>query len=106
MRRKVRFRTPLIDGAASALSTHVKRLAMRATARDASVLALILTNGDRVAGDLVELTQDAIVVDCPALGEVVVARALVRCILTTSGSRTARCAHRRSRATSAPCRCR
>jgi len=83
---KVRFRTPLIDGAVNALPEHVKRLDLATTpAEDASALALILTNGDRVAGSLVELTDDVIVVDSPSVGEVEIPRPLVRCIVATSG---------------------
>jgi len=84
---KVRFRTPLIDGAVSALPAHVKRLEMTASAaaEDAGALALILTNDDRVAGRLVELTDDVIVLDSPTVGEVEIPRPLVRCIMSTSG---------------------
>jgi len=86
VRCKVRFRTPLIDGVASALSAHVKRLEMTATAdeEDAGDLVLVLANGDRVAGDLVELTDDVIVLDSSALGEVEVPRPFVRCIVAAA----------------------
>jgi len=78
---KMRFRTPLIDGVASAVPGQIKRL-KRTTGpvKDSSALALILTNGDRVAGDLVEVADEDIVMDCPATGEVSVKRTLVRCI--------------------------
>jgi hypothetical protein len=83
---KVRFRTPLFDGQVSALPEHVKRLNVAAAAsEDASPLALLLTNGDRVAGDLVELTDDVIVVDSPTVGRAEIPRSLVRCIIATSG---------------------
>jgi len=83
---KVRFEAPLIDGAASAPFAHVKRLAMTNAAEDASALAVVLTNGDRVAGDLVDLSeQDEIVVETPAAGEVEVPRKLIRCLIATSG---------------------
>jgi len=84
---KVRFRTPLIDGAVSALPAHVKRLEMTAAtvAEGAGALAMVLTNGDRVIGTLVELTDDVIVVDSPSVGEMEIPRPLVRSIMATSG---------------------
>ncbi len=82
---KVRLRTPLIDGVVSALPAHVKRLEMSTTAvEDAGTLAVILSNGDRVAGDLVDMTDDVVVVNSPVVGEVEIPRPVVRCIVATS----------------------
>jgi len=83
---KVRFRTAFIDGVASVLPGQAQWLGkVAAIADDPSALALILTNGDRVAGELVEVADDGIVVDGPATGEVKLKRSLVQCIMSTSG---------------------
>jgi len=82
---KVRFHTPLIDGVAAVPSTHVKRLGITTAIKAASPLALVLTNGDRVAGELLEIAEDAIVMDSPAAGNVEVSRPMARYITATAG---------------------
>jgi len=74
----------LIDGVGTVLATHVKRIDTTPSVKDTSPFVLVLTNSDRVAGNLLELNEDTVVVDSPATGEVDIPRALVRYIATTT----------------------
>lgn len=66
----IHLEAPFLQGEARALVSHVRQIGLAGAAGGGGADYLVVTNGDRIAGSLESITEDAVVMKTDALGTV------------------------------------